>query len=158
MVIPNTVVTIGNSAFANTWLTEVVIPSSVTTLRNSVFSNCTYLTGIVVPDSVTSMGTNIFTNCSQLKAKCYAGSYAETYFINNKIKYSYIVFGDVDGDGALTYNDAKLILHYAADKNFKLPAAADMDSDGDGEITVMDPIHIMRYLEDQRYIMPVFKK
>ena len=61
VVIPNSVITIGNSAFQNTGLTSVIIPNSVTSIGNSAFQN-TGLTSVVIPNSVTTIGNSAFQN------------------------------------------------------------------------------------------------
>ena len=66
-VIPNSVTTIGNSAFGGcTCLTSIIIPDSVTTIGGSAFSGCTGLTSITIPDSVTSIGYDAFFGCTGL--------------------------------------------------------------------------------------------
>ena len=39
------------------------IPDSVTSIGNSAFSNCYSLQSITIPDGVTSIGTSVFSNC-----------------------------------------------------------------------------------------------
>ena len=70
ITIPNSVTTIGNSAFAGcTGLTgELTIPNSVTTIGGSAFAGCTGLTGaLTIPNSVTAIGGSAFAGCSGLE-------------------------------------------------------------------------------------------
>ena len=56
-VIPNSVTSIGKSAFAFCEsLTSVTIPESIRTIGDIAFSNCTGLTSIEIPNSVTTIG------------------------------------------------------------------------------------------------------
>ena len=66
-VIPNSVTSIGNSAFYACWnLTSVTIPNSVTSIGNSAFNNCVGLTSVTIPNSVTRIGKQAFSDCDCL--------------------------------------------------------------------------------------------
>ena len=47
-------------------VTKLTIPNSVTSIGDSAFSGCTGLTSITIPDSVTSIGDEAFSGCSGL--------------------------------------------------------------------------------------------
>jgi len=63
-----------SSIFGESWnprptlVTSLVIPNSVTSIGNSAFSYCTGLTSIIIPNSVTSIGNSAFQDCSGLTA------------------------------------------------------------------------------------------
>ena len=66
-VIPNSVTSIGGSAFSNcSGLTSITIPESVTSIGSSAFAGCRDLTSITIPESVTSIGYEAFQSCSGL--------------------------------------------------------------------------------------------
>ncbi len=68
LVIPNTVNSIGSSAFNGcTGLISISIPNSVTSIGGAVFRGCTGLTSIEIPNSVTSIGDYAFSGCTALK-------------------------------------------------------------------------------------------
>ena len=64
--IPNSVTSIGNSAFSGCSLPNVTIPNSVTSIGNSAFSSCSCLTFVTIGNSVTSIGESAFSGCSGL--------------------------------------------------------------------------------------------
>ncbi|MBO7456511.1 MAG: leucine-rich repeat protein, partial [Paludibacteraceae bacterium] len=67
ITIPNSVTTIGGSAFRDcSSLTSITIPSTVTTIGGSAFKNCTSLTSITIPSGVTVIGSYAFDECSNL--------------------------------------------------------------------------------------------
>ena len=65
-VIPNSVTSIGEYAFADLYLTSITIPNSVTSIGSYAFSWCSGLTSITIPNSVTSIGEYAFAGCYDL--------------------------------------------------------------------------------------------
>ena len=67
LVIPNSVTSIGYSAFYNcSSLTSVTIPNSVTSIGDWTFNKCSGLTSVTIGNSVTSIGDYAFASCSGL--------------------------------------------------------------------------------------------
>ena len=67
--IPNSVTTIGDSAFKGcSSLQSIDIPNSVTTIRNLAFCGCSSLQNIDIPNSVTTIGDSAFCGCSSLQS------------------------------------------------------------------------------------------
>ena len=65
--IPNSITSIGNSAFSGcSGLTSITIPNSVTSIGERAFYGCFSLTSITIPNSVTSIGDDAFYDCSGL--------------------------------------------------------------------------------------------
>ncbi|MBO7651822.1 MAG: leucine-rich repeat domain-containing protein [Bacteroidales bacterium] len=69
VTIPNSVTNIGNGAFVGcNGLTSLTIPNSVTSIGDGAFKNCTGLTSVTIPNSVTSIGGSAFEGCSGLES------------------------------------------------------------------------------------------
>ena len=75
VVIPNSVLSVGSSAFELCEnLKTVVLPGSIASIADSLFLCCTSLESVVVPNSVTSIGGNAFDGCKALKKVDISGS------------------------------------------------------------------------------------
>jgi hypothetical protein len=67
VVIPDGVISIGSSAFANCYsLTSINIPNSVISIGSSAFAYCSSLTSVIIPESVTSIEYSTFYECHSL--------------------------------------------------------------------------------------------
>ena len=67
VTIGNSVTTIGRGAFAGcSGLTSVTIGNSVTSIGGAAFSGCSGLTSVTIPNSVTTIGDGAFRSCSGL--------------------------------------------------------------------------------------------
>ena len=65
--IPNSVTTIGSSAFELCiGLTDIIIPNSVKSIESDAFNGCSSLTSIAITNSVKSIGVAAFADCSSL--------------------------------------------------------------------------------------------
>ena len=66
-VVPETVETIDQNAFAYTWsLSNIVITNNVKQINKNAF-NSSYIKSIVIEENVQNIGTGAFNNCSYLK-------------------------------------------------------------------------------------------
>ena len=69
VVIPDSVTSIGASAFSNCLsLVSITIPDSVTSIGKSAFGICPKLKSITIPDGVTTMEYNVFQECRKLES------------------------------------------------------------------------------------------
>ena len=66
ITIPNSVTSIGSQSFSYTGLTSITIPSSVISIEYAAFQGCRSLASITIPSNVTSIGQLAFSGCSSL--------------------------------------------------------------------------------------------
>ena len=67
IVISDSVTNIGKEAFSDCRsLSKIIIPKSVKSIGDSAFEFCRFLVSVVIPESVTSIGENAFSNCGSL--------------------------------------------------------------------------------------------
>ena len=144
-VIPNSVTTIGESAFYNcSGLTSVTIPNSVTTIAGGAFSCCSGLTSVTIPNSVTSIGNVAF-------SMCYGLTDVYSYIIDpSKVKMGFDIFRIWSADGNPDFSGRTLhVPHgtakaYRADKSWYpyfgqiVEGLHPGDVNGDFEVSVAD--------------------
>ncbi len=101
VVIPYSVTTIELYAFSDCeGLTEVTIPNSVTTIEHSAFFDCEGLTKVMLPKSVTEIGDEVFAGCGSLTSIYYPA--------DNPMEFTADVFKDSYPDYTSIYNNATL--------------------------------------------------
>lgn len=116
VTIPDTVIIIGERAFADcTKLTTVKLANSIKTINKEAFMGCTSIKSIRLPEKLKELEKSVFDDCSRLKKvtvpekvklqdgsigyngnekiedfeiKCYEGSDAQDYAIENEFDYT----------------------------------------------------------------------
>ena len=108
IVIPNSITNIGISAFRQNKLTSVTIPDSVTSIGDYAFKN-NQLTSVTIPDSVTSIGDYAFKN-NQLTSVTIPDSVTsigDSAFENNQLT-SVTIPDSVTSIGVYAFKDNQL--------------------------------------------------
>ena len=91
----NKVTAIAENAFYESLIESVVIPEGIVTIGNSAFRRCLYLTSVSVPSTVTSLPDRVFYQCIRLSSVTFPGG--------NNVEYvgEYAFYGAVCGDDAI---------------------------------------------------------
>ena len=77
ITLPNSIVFIGSTAFAETGITSITIPEGVTEIDVLAFANCTSLSSVMLPASLTTLGDGVFDGCTALTVINFAGTMKE---------------------------------------------------------------------------------
>lgn len=65
--VPESVTVIGNNAFLNEYLSEIVLPQGLIEIGENAFAACISLKHIEIPPTVTEIGSSAFSGCRSLK-------------------------------------------------------------------------------------------
>jgi len=106
VTIPNTVTSIGSSAFSGCrGLTSVSLPASLTSIGDSAFSGCSSLTSVSFPASLTWIGDSAFSGCSRLTSVNFPASLTSIGKEAFLICYNLTSATFADATGWAVYND-----------------------------------------------------
>ena len=155
-IIPNTVETIGLSAFNGCEQTETVaIPASVTNIESNAFAGMSNLKEVVVRSSVPcTLGAYVFSHNNWNPKTLFVpkGSAAAYTAADGWKEFPTITeytLGDANGDGNVTITDAVAIVNCIlgnASAQFDLMAA---DVNGDGVISITDAVAVVNIILNQ---------
>lgn len=93
MILPNTISSIGESAFENSKISAINIPTSLTSIGNRVFRGCSNLSSITIPSNILAIGDMAFyaANLSELIIPSNVASIGGSAFTSNYNMTSIIV-------------------------------------------------------------------
>ena len=133
VIISNGVTNIEYGAFGGcSSLISITIPDGVTTIGDWAFNGCNNLTTIIIPNSVISIGDGAFNGCGtaltngQFTIKCYPGSKAEEYAIENNINYELIdnpIITEISNESIFLEHNKEIRLGEIAIFSLSLPTA-----------------------------------
>lgn len=123
---PNSVKSIGISAFSNNAALEsITLPRSALTIGNYAFENCPLLLSVTIPQNTVSVGRyafalrndNVFSHAQGFTFSCYSTCSSAIVYASEAGVDPYLTdkgeavkFGDVNGDGKVTTEDARTVL------------------------------------------------
>ena len=85
----------------------ITLADGVKTIGDAAFAGCCNLLEITIPASVTSIGDAAFASTKGSKViRCYSGSYAHQYAIENGIKYYLLDKSECENNGHTSYDSA----------------------------------------------------
>lgn len=175
LTIPESVTTLGDSAFERSGVTDVTINCSADYIPTQCFNRCESLTSVTIngaaekigvyafancpsleyvsiPESVSSIDEYAFYNSPNLTLKVYFNSYAHQFAKDNGFTFDFLdeyINGDADFNGVVNVNDVTAIQRHVAEfellNELQVKAA---DVTGDGELTVADATYLQRYLAE----------
>ncbi|MCR5653748.1 MAG: leucine-rich repeat domain-containing protein, partial [Ruminococcus sp.] len=138
------VTAIGDDAFNGSYVSSVVIPNTVTSIGDSAFKGCADLTSVTIPSSVTAIGEEAFTNCADdftiygndpSTAKDYANT--NHYKFVNCFDFSYEPY--YDGVTITSYIGIEKVVYIPSEFNGK--SVIDVDNHAfSGNTTITDVI------------------
>lgn len=119
--------------------TQVVVPESynglpVTEIGEGAFENNSTITSVSLPSCVTRIGKRSFKNCAKLTSVTTYAASGSTIRIP----------GDVDNNGAVTIDDATLLMRYIAGETVTI-STGNADVNGDAKLDTNDVLLLMQY-------------
>lgn len=159
--IPNTVSTIGEDAFvACSGLMSVTIPNSVTTIPIGAFHDCTRLATVTIPNSVTTIGALAFAGCNGLKdVFCYI-IYPSTISMGYKVfekdssDYSGCTLHVPLGTAGFYQADDKWYPYFGQIVEELLPGHLRGDVNVDGEVNIADVNALVNIIQEDEHGNP----
>ena len=147
ITIPDSVTTIGSSAFSGcTGLTSITIPESIITIGSSAFSGCTSLTSVTIPESVTSVKDNAFVGCTNLTSLVIKNPKCELSATMTGFVLPFTIYGYKNSTAqAYALSKGMDFVAIDADEPQTTPSAGKADVNGDGKADASDASDILRY-------------
>lgn len=118
IVIPDSVTHIGESAFYYSWLTSADIGAGVTEIPQEAFAECDYMETLTGGENVTSIGDHAFYMCLNLEAFPYMPdlrSIGASAFENCRSLETFEIGPKVEGIGDCAFAKCEMIAEYVVD-------------------------------------------